>query len=221
MATKSHDHYAVSMTKRYDAILDAALDAFAKNGFSGTGLREIAKIARVAQPTINYHFKTKEKLFEAIVKRGAERSTQARIERLAKRLAAPEPTALEDIVRILFEVYNMPPDKISEEEETYNRFIAKFGYGDSEDARRIVLSAFDEMADYFIMAIQCAEDGFDRQTATWAYLYSLPTGIYSVAHERRFAGLAGVDPNDPAAHYSFDDVIDFVCAGMRSLKRSG
>lgn len=208
------------MTKRYDAILDAALAAFAKNGFDGTGLREIAKEAGVAQPTINYHFKTKEKLFEAIVKRGAERSTQARIERLAQCLAKPEPATLEDIVRILFEVYNMPSDKISDDEETYNRFIAKFGYGDSDEARQIVLRAFDEMADHFIMAIQRAEDGFDRQTATWAYLYSLPTGIYSIAHERRFAGLAGVDPEDPTARYSFDDVINFVCAGMRTLKRS-
>lgn len=207
------------MTKRYDAILDAALAAFAKNGFDGTGLREIARDAGVAQPTINYHFKTKEKLFEAIVLRGAERSTSARIERLTARKAQNVPTTLEEITRILFEPYNQPDDQISQEEQDYNRFIAKFGYGDSDTTRAIVLRAFDGMADHFITAIEETGEGFDRRTATWAYLYALPSGIYAIAHEGRFAGLADVSPDDPAARHSFEAVINFVCAGMRSLAR--
>ena len=207
------------MTKRYDAILDAALVAFSKNGFDGTGLREIARLAGVAQPTINYHFKTKVRLFEAVVLRGAERSTTARIERLAARRAGATPPTLEEIARILFEPYNQPEHQIPQQEQDYNRFIAKFGYGDSDETRAIVLRAFDGMADRFIAAIEETGEGFDRRTATWAYLYALPTGIYAVAHEGRFPDLAGVPPGDPAARYSFDAVIDFVCAGMRSLAR--
>lgn len=206
-------------TKRYDAILDAALKAFSDNGFEGTGLREIARIAQVAQPTINYHFKSKDKLFEAIVERGASRSTRLRIERLDTLLEKPGSVQLEDIVRVLFEIYNMPPEEISQEEQDFNKFIAKFGYGDSDYTRKIVLAAFDDLADNFIAAIEKTDEGFDRASATWAYLNALPTGIYAIDHVRRFPGLAGVSADDPRCDFSFDALIKFVCAGMRSLTK--
>ena len=41
-------------------LLDAAIEAFAENGFKGTSTRDIAKRAGVHHPLINYHFKKKD-----------------------------------------------------------------------------------------------------------------------------------------------------------------
>jgi TetR/AcrR family transcriptional regulator len=48
-------------------LLDAALAEFSRNGFEGTSTRSIAARAGCHQPQINYHFASKEALWEAAV----------------------------------------------------------------------------------------------------------------------------------------------------------
>lgn len=48
-------------------IRGAALDVFARHGFSGASIAEIALQAAVAKPLIHYHFATKEALWQAAV----------------------------------------------------------------------------------------------------------------------------------------------------------
>lgn len=50
-------------------LLDAALEAFAENGFKGTSTRDIAERAGVHHPLITYHFTNKEELWRAAVDR--------------------------------------------------------------------------------------------------------------------------------------------------------
>jgi AcrR family transcriptional regulator len=50
-----------------EAILDAALKAFAQGGFDGASLPRIAKMANVAPPLIHYHFGSKDKLWRETV----------------------------------------------------------------------------------------------------------------------------------------------------------
>lgn len=46
-------------------LLNAALEAFAENGFKGTSTRDIAERAGVHHPLITYHFRNKEELWRA------------------------------------------------------------------------------------------------------------------------------------------------------------
>jgi TetR/AcrR family transcriptional regulator len=48
-------------------ILDAALRAFARNGYDGASIPNIAKLAGVAPPLIHYYFDSKEKLWREVV----------------------------------------------------------------------------------------------------------------------------------------------------------
>jgi TetR/AcrR family transcriptional regulator len=50
-------------------LLDAAIDAFSKNGFKGTSTRDIADRAGVHHPLITYHFKNKDQLWRAAADR--------------------------------------------------------------------------------------------------------------------------------------------------------
>ncbi|MDZ7643181.1 MAG: TetR family transcriptional regulator [Woeseiaceae bacterium] len=50
-------------------LLDAALEAFAENGFKGTSTRDIAERAGVHHPLITYHFRNKEELWRAAADR--------------------------------------------------------------------------------------------------------------------------------------------------------
>lgn len=50
-----------------ETIIQSATDLFSKKGFEGTSVREIASDAGVNVALINYHFVSKEKLFESVV----------------------------------------------------------------------------------------------------------------------------------------------------------
>lgn len=52
-----------------EKLLDAAAEAFAENGFSGTSTRDIAERAGVHHPLITYHFHNKEELWRAAADR--------------------------------------------------------------------------------------------------------------------------------------------------------
>ncbi len=48
-------------------LIDASIDLFSQHGFDGTSLSSIAEKAGVAQPTLNYHFGTKEQLYRDVI----------------------------------------------------------------------------------------------------------------------------------------------------------
>ena len=49
-------------------LIDASIDLFSQHGFDGTSLSSIAEKAGVTQPTLNYHFGTKEQLYRDVIR---------------------------------------------------------------------------------------------------------------------------------------------------------
>lgn len=54
------------------AVLDAALNLFARHGFAETSLRDISRLSGVSHPLILHHFGSKEALYEAVKRRVVE-----------------------------------------------------------------------------------------------------------------------------------------------------
>ncbi|WP_336519340.1 TetR/AcrR family transcriptional regulator [Planctellipticum variicoloris] len=54
------------------AVLDAALELFARHGFADTSLREISRKSGVSHPLILHHFGSKEALYSAVKRRVVE-----------------------------------------------------------------------------------------------------------------------------------------------------
>lgn len=63
--------------ERRDAVLDAALAAFAAGGYEGTSTEEIARAAGISQPYLFRLFGTKKELFKATVARCFRRTLDA------------------------------------------------------------------------------------------------------------------------------------------------
>ena len=61
-------------TDRREAMLDAALEVFSRDGYDGGNIDEIARVAGVAKPTVYSHFGDKAALFEETLRRGARTS---------------------------------------------------------------------------------------------------------------------------------------------------
>lgn len=91
-----------------DAILSAALDLFSERSFEGATTREIATAAGVTQPLLNYHFRTKDELWQAAVDGLFASLTTALAERSAGLRGVDELTSAQLLVRefISFSAHN-------------------------------------------------------------------------------------------------------------------
>jgi AcrR family transcriptional regulator len=64
-----------------DRIVTAAIELFSERSYDGASTRDIAARAEVTQPLVNYHFRTKEALWQAAVDSLFDRLTRAMDER--------------------------------------------------------------------------------------------------------------------------------------------
>jgi AcrR family transcriptional regulator len=70
-------------------ILNAAEKLFGERGFDGTSLRDITAEAQVNLAAVNYHFQTKDSLFDAVIARRIEPINRRRLELLNSAGASP------------------------------------------------------------------------------------------------------------------------------------
>ena len=87
-----------------ERILDTAEALFMEHGFEATSLRSITATAAVNLAAVNYHFGSKEELFEAVLTRRLDPMNQERVEilDLLEAKAAPGPLSCDRILMALF-----------------------------------------------------------------------------------------------------------------------
>jgi AcrR family transcriptional regulator len=126
-----------------DKILDVADALFARRGYAGVGLREVADAARLSKSSLFHHFRSKEQLYHEVILRVLLRirerfdadvvrtdSPRARLERWIEELIdtlAEHPTAPRLLLRSLFE----EEEAASPEAESTEALLASI-IGDAE-----------------------------------------------------------------------------------------
>lgn len=75
---------------KHRAILDAALDVFARRGYADASLEDVAEAAGVAKPTIYNHFGDKAGLFAAVVETASAESNRTVADVIAAASATPD-----------------------------------------------------------------------------------------------------------------------------------
>src|SRR5947209_1582864 len=87
-----------------DRILDAAEELFMEHGFEATSLRQITTAAEVNLAAVNYHFGSKEELFQSVLTRRLDPMNQERMALLTayEQCAAPHPLSCEKIMSAMF-----------------------------------------------------------------------------------------------------------------------
>src|SRR5690242_12774245 len=126
----------------HDKILDAAEALFAKRGYAGVGLSEVAEVVGLGKSSLFHHFKTKAQLYAAVAARILARIEEhlvrslakggdpaARLERWLDELVdmlVANPTYARVLLRSLFEDDELPGD-LPEEIEAQRALEGIFG----------------------------------------------------------------------------------------------
>jgi AcrR family transcriptional regulator len=150
-------------------ILDAAEQLFMEHGFEATSLRSLTSAASVNLAAVNYHYGSKEELFQAVLTRRLDPMNQERIELLERveREAAGKPMSCE---RILFAML-IPALRLARDEERGGKnFLRLLGRAYADPApfiRRFLSEQYAEMIGRYKEAFHKALPHLSRQELTW------------------------------------------------------
>src|ERR1700674_967063 len=164
-------------------ILDAAEQLFMEHGFEATSLRSLTTAASVNLAAVNYHFGSKEELFQAVLTRRLDPMNAERIKLLERieRESAGRPLSCE---KVLFAML-IPALKLARDEKRGGKnFLRLVGraYADPAPFIRHFLSAqYAEMIGRYKEAFLRALPHLSRQELTWRLHFVMGALSYTLA----------------------------------------
>ncbi len=202
---------------RFDAILDASETVFARCGYEGATMREIAERAGVAQGLIHYHFKSKEVLFEAMVSRRSKQINETRAMLLDQILQQAQRPDLEPIVEALFRPTIEAGLSQASDGGAFAQILVTTANSATEREQLLTEKYYDPIAQKFIRAFMQVEPGLTRANAVWAYMFAIGVGMTMMAKTGRPARLSDGLCDDGDADEMLTKIVPFICSGIRAL----
>jgi AcrR family transcriptional regulator len=183
-----------------EAILCAAEELFATNGFNAVSIRDIARAAGANPGSVTYHFKTKDGLLLEIYRRHCGPMNRRRSELLA---AAQRVRDLQDRLEAIVRAYVLPAfssgSDLAGGGARFTRLRAVMSAETNEVARRIIAQTFDDTSHAFIDAIHASVPQIPRTEIVWRSHFLLGALYYTLVTPERVSRLSrgGADGADP------------------------
>lgn len=189
-------------------IMDAAEQVFARHGYDGASIREIAAVADVQGALVNHHGGSKEELFWRVVARRADILSDARVAALQARKARG-PLTVHAVMECFFAPYFERADVGGRQWQAYARLVAVV----SSDPRWKDLAAicFDPTATLFVDEIAQLYPDRPRDAIASAFVFSVAAMLAQVTSQWRMRALG--DTRDTMAT-RLDDLVTFCAAGI-------
>jgi AcrR family transcriptional regulator len=182
-----------------ERILKTAERLFARRGFDGVSVRELAGAANVNIASISYHFHSKEGLLAEVYRRHCEPLIEERLRGLAaaSRLAGAARIAaiIEAFVRPALQQVDV------EGGETFIRLRAVLSGENSELLEKLVAENFDQSSSAFIDALCECLPHLTRTDICWRFHFLLGSVYYTAAGPHRIHAFSNgrCDPADTEA----------------------
>jgi AcrR family transcriptional regulator len=201
-------------------ILDAAESLFAEQGFAQVSIRDIAVAAKANIAAVNYHFGSKERLFEALFARRVIPVNDQRLELL--RAAESKGRNGKPSLRDLVEAFVRPPlllgDTASHGSQglVMMRFLSRML---SMPREHVFLEAYyGEVRSRFIGRLTDILPNLPYETVLWRYNMMVGALIYALAGPQRMLRPPAAEPSEPPRNWNVEDaiaeIVDFCSAGF-------
>src|ERR1700726_2082462 len=183
-----------------EAILCAAEELFATNGFNAVSVRDIAQAAGANPGSVTYHFKTKDGLLLEIYRRHCGPMNLRRSELLA---AAMRVRDLQDRLWGIVRAYVLPAfssgSDLAGGGARFTRLRAVMSAEGNEVARKIIAQTFDDTSHAFIDAIHQSLPHIPRTEIVWRGHFLLGALYYTLVTPERVSRLSRgeADGSDP------------------------
>jgi AcrR family transcriptional regulator len=179
-------------------VLDAAEALFMEHGFEATTLRQITAAARVNLAAVNYHFGSKDELFEAVLTRRLDPMNQERVALLTRfeREAAPDALTPEKILAAMF----IPALKLARDRERGGKnFLRLLGRAYADPApfiRRFLSAQYAVMIARFKGAFARALPQLPAKELSWRLHFVMGALSYTLAGTDALRLIAELNPRE-------------------------
>ncbi len=209
LSPKVDDAKSLALNK----ILKAAEFEFAEKGFDGASMKALSTRASVSQSLLHYHFASKVKLYEAVIRRRSKLINDDRIQRL-ELIDLKQEDALHQIFEALF----MPALGPRGGGRAYARIFAGLIAGHERD-QALVRECYDPTAQKFVDAISLALGGCNRSIAAQIYQFSLGVLASVISRDGRAERLGGEHDVPMEDTLLLEQLASFVVGGSRAIAR--
>ncbi|GJM12514.1 MAG: TetR family transcriptional regulator [Pseudohongiella sp.] len=205
-------------SEKSERILDVAEELFARHGYDGVTMRQIATKAEVDVALASYHFGKKDALFHAVFNRRAELLSASRREVL---LANAEKSAggtqtLEQIIEAF-----LIPLKLAQESRDpgWRNYLAMVAYVMASPVWNEVLmpNVYDKRVSEFVDALKAALPNAREEDIHWCYHYMSGALALTLAQTGRIDRLSNGKCKSSDFDAAYNRMIPFVAAGFRNV----
>lgn len=181
-----------------ERILDSAESLFMEHGFEATGLRQITAAADVNLAAVNYHFGSKEELFEAVLTRRLDPMNQERVALLdsLERDAGGKPLSCEAIIGAMF----IPALKLARDRERGGKnFLRLIGRAYADPApfiRQFLSRQYAPMIARFKSAFAQTLPHLPAKELSWRLHFLMGALSYTLAGTDALKLIAELNPRD-------------------------
>lgn len=201
-------------------ILDTAEALFMTHGFEATSLRSITAAAGVNLAAVNYHFGSKEELFEAVLTRRLDPMNQRRLDLLTalEREAAPLGARCDRILAALF----IPALELARDRERGGtNFLRLLGRAYADPApfiRHFLSDQYAPMIERFKHAFARALPYLPARELSWRLHFMMGALAYTLAGTDALKLIAEIAPGEGAAsdEQLLRRLAPFLLAGLTS-----
>jgi AcrR family transcriptional regulator len=198
------------MTETKERILDMAERLFAERGYGATSLRSIIGAAEVNLAAVHYHFRSKEALLDAVLKRRIEPLTRERMALLDEyeQAAGDASPSIEAILTALIE----PPIRLSRD-PAFATFVKLMGriYADGDTV--VIRRHFGVTADRFMAAMNRALPALPIEELRWRGYFAIAILAHTLLGATEIVGAAG--------EATTERLVTFISAGFRAPVTAG
>src|SRR5712692_1971154 len=200
-----------------EAILCAAEELFATNGFNAVSVRDIAQAAGANPGSVTYHFKTKDALLLEIYRLHCGPMNLRRSELLA---AAKRVRDLQDRLEAIVRAYVLPAfssgSDLAGGGARFTRLRAVMSAEGNEVARKIIAQTFDDTSHAFIDAIHEGLPHIPRNEIVWRSHFLLGALYYTLVTPERVSRLSRGEADGTDAGDAIEQLVQSTVASLQA-----
>ena len=189
---------APALSATQEKILDSAEALFMEHGFEATTLRQITAAAGVNLAAVNYHFGSKEELFQAVLTRRLDPMNQERLALLARfeQEHAPRPLSAEKILAAMI----IPALKLARDPqrggENFLRLLGRAYADPAPFIRHFLSEQYATMIARFKAAFGRALPKLPKKELSWRLHFVMGALSYTLAGTDALKLIAALNPRE-------------------------
>ncbi|MGQ9425011.1 TetR/AcrR family transcriptional regulator [Gilvimarinus sp. F26214L] len=201
-------------TSKRDRILDVAEELFARHGFDGVTMRQIASGAGVDVALASYHFGKKRDVFDAVFMRRADMLNSTRREVLYSSRGKEQ--TLEQIIEAF-----LLPLKLAQEtgDPGWRNYLALLAHIMASPvwSKEMMPHVYDTLVEEFVEALRQVLPNARDEDIYWSYHYLSGALALTLAQTGRIDKLSGGTCRSTDFEAAYEHMIPFIAAGFRAV----